>query len=485
MTNNPFENLVHLAEKHPDQIALVEPVDHALSLPRQWTYQDLVFETRGKIQSLKTLELEPQSRVGVLIRPELEFYSLTMACFALGLTPVFFDPKTASLPTDVHASQADFNLVSNSFFEPHWWKLLSFSRLFTFKSNLPFIRKLNGHRKGETAAHGYYSYNAKDTVCAFVKTADHTIEIDYESYKAQVNLFSTTLRPQNTELIFSPLLALLSLRQGTTCVLARTSEDRALEGLGIRQIKGTAKEVISLGKNLLQNRKALSSLKMIMIEGQKLSQNEARQIEDLFPHADLFHCFGLSEVEPIAMISVTDIHKAPAVGHVVGNAISTVQIEIVPTQMDLSKKNVSDFRTQEGEVVLTAPHLSFHKGHFAAFQDSENQSWIRTGILGYFGPDRNLYLIGHLEQQIQIGNRHYPLDLIEQQFETIPGVQKASLKKDAAKAHLFVTMSPEVEDAEAVSAVIEKYGIDFKLANLQIHAKKAKLAESHELPSIK
>jgi acyl-CoA synthetase (AMP-forming)/AMP-acid ligase II len=456
MTNNFFETIITYAERFPDRAAL-----------NQWTYRELVQAVHEKCAGLKKLGLPPQSRVGVLIRPNLEFYALTVACFALGLVPVLFDPKTTAVPSGLAACEGKLS----------WWKLLLTQKLF----------KIFARRSESVQSDDYYFYNAKDLVFSHIDSEGQVLNVSYQSHNAQVRLYATALRSQESEIdvVFSPLLVLQNLRQGLTSLLG--SDKFSVEFIRnqpVTRLKGCTQQLIDLGKTLKAQNISLPLLHSIFVEGQKLCRKDASHIEFLFPKADIYHCFGISEIEPLAVISISDIRKSPTVGYVVGHALDTVHLEIVKPDVDLAEKNVKKSRVQEGEVIISAPHLAEHPT-LPSFTDDEGTTWLHTGILGYFGPDRNLYLLGHLAEQIQIGPRKYPVELLEQQFETIPGVEKVSLVRSSSEAHLFVTISPEIPDAEAVSAVIEKYGIDFKLGNLRIHSKKEKLAVMQELPQVK
>lgn len=470
MTNNPFEGLIRLAQKQPNHMALIEAAKTPGTLPRQWTYAEIVQEVSVKIGGLRALELKPHSRIGILTRPSLDIYALAFACQALGHTPVFFDPLTCPIPSHLDACETTEGLILNSFFEPQAWRLWLSKKLFTLNEKFPTIQRLSPHRDVSKLKE-FHAYSSRDLVACCHISSQKYFQVNYQQSLLQHSFLQTHWRSQANEvdLVFSPLLVMANLREGLTSVLGALENCASLSNLNITRIKASCEEAKLVGSNLHQLGIHLQKLHSIFLCGQKLSQKEAQILSELYTNVQSFYCFGLSDVEPLTMVSISEIQTAPAVGFNVGSALGNIQIKILPPEQEVANKSIDELYSQEGEIVVSADHLSEHVGLGTSFEDSEGNLWIRTGFLGYFGPEQNLFVIGRLQDQIQIGTRSYPVELLEQQFENIPGVKKAALIADANKPHLYLTTNPEVDDKNDVEQIAQKYGLDFKIKNMKVH----------------
>jgi len=474
---NPY-NANHYAlehmEKNPEKIALKFP--KMINNNGYLTYDSLTFGEFRKnalffAQGLKDEGISAGDRVILLFPVSVDLYLLIFACFYIGAVPVFIDVTMGKdkLLSVLKISKAKLvisvdELLKFRFFLPS----LYFKNCYSFNSKRFFFHALNDLRSEKM-------YNEQETLqdenstalitftsgaLSIPKGANRTIRILLNQKIVSEYMWPHKLN--EIDMPSFPMIVLQNLGCGVSSILPYINFQKINEmnpSLIVAQI--TEEKITRMSAQpffiekiadyILKNNIKLETLSSIVVGGACVSRTLCKLLVKAFPNTDLNVVYGSTEAEPITYISVADLLQKEGDGYLVGKAAPTLEIKLLKTgELSVNESTIilSHGCRSFGEVILSGPHVieEYIDDHISnrelKLKDSQGKIWHRTGDLGYFDEESNLWLLGRLKDQIQINGEWMPCYSIEEHILNIFGVKSAFINDPKI---LFIEKSSQVD----------------------------------------
>ncbi|MCI8472293.1 MAG: acyl--CoA ligase [Clostridiales bacterium] len=161
-----------------------------------------------------------------------------------------------------------------------------------------------------------------------------------------------------------------------------------------------------------------NSIKKMAISGECLSSGIAKNIRDVFPNADIYSIYGLTEASPrVSYLPPADFDKY---SESVGIPIDGVKVKIIDVQTggDLPANS-------RGLVMISSPSLM--KGYYndqSLTQKTIVNGWLNTHDIGYKDENGYLYILGRADDMIiKAGMNIYPRE-IENAINKLPEISE-------------------------------------------------------------
>jgi len=187
----------------------------------------------------------------------------------------------------------------------------------------------------------------------------------------------------------------------------------------------------ALANVLKTSSKDLSSLKyvrLVMSAGAPVPIDTLRQMNQLCPNAEMHTPYGMTEVLPVADLS---LQQREAVGEgsgvCVGQSVKGCQVKVVAIE-----GGTTNLLTGEcGEVVVSARWMSLGYNRLWLTQqnarfESDGLTWHRTGDVGHLDSDGNLWIEGRVVHMIHGSHGSMTPVPLEVACEKIAGVKRAA-----------------------------------------------------------
>jgi 2,3-dihydroxybenzoate-AMP ligase len=410
------------AQEHPDSIAVGDST-------RSLSYSQLVAKAGSIAALLARNGLKPRDRIVIQLPNCIEFATLTLACLDIGAIPVmalpafrkaeleylvsFSEAKAIAIAPEYrgfdHAALArDLNtrlILSTtpaagcvSIHEP-----AGSSRPIGSSKGNPFDVALFLLSGGTTGApkliprtHADYLHNARESAAATGLTSESRILIALPA-------------EHNFPLACPGLLG--ALLTGAHAVFTQSSKAADLANTIERERITHLPCVPALAIALLDlpqsSRTSLSSLRVIMVGGQRLQEPTARALKRAFPHVIVQQVFGMAE----GLLCYTPLDAPEGVAFTTqGRPLSrTDEIRIV-------NSDGADVATDEvGELWCRGPYTI--RGYFRAPDRNQEaftpDGFYRTGDLVRLDPSGNLIVEGRIKDLINRGGEKINAEEIE------------------------------------------------------------------------
>jgi len=156
-------------------------------------------------------------------------------------------------------------------------------------------------------------------------------------------------------------------------------------------------------------RNSISCLKKISLSGECFQKQLADDIKTVFPQAEVYHVYGLTEAGPrVSYLPPELFYKYPKS---VGYPLQGTKIKI----LNQSQNGV-------GEIYVKSKSLM--KGYFGDLKKLKEVEWLKTGDLGYF-KDNRLYITCRQDDMlIKAGMNIYPTE-IEELLNQMPEIKES------------------------------------------------------------
>jgi acyl-coenzyme A synthetase/AMP-(fatty) acid ligase len=181
-------------------------------------------------------------------------------------------------------------------------------------------------------------------------------------------------------------------------------------------------------KTSTTNLSSLKQVRLVMSAGAPVPIETLRQMKRLCPDAEMHTPYGMTEVLPVADLS---LEQREAVGEgsgvCVGQPVNNCHVKIVAVDGGFAELP----RGETGEVVVSAPWMSLgynrlwltqQKARFA----SDGLTWHRTGDVGHLDSDGNLWIEGRVVHMIHAAHGPITPVPLEVLCEKIPHVKRAA-----------------------------------------------------------
>lgn len=179
-----------------------------------------------------------------------------------------------------------------------------------------------------------------------------------------------------------------------------------------------------------QQRIALGKARLLMSAGAPVSTQLLREVKRLAPAAELHTPYGMTEVLPVADISLAEIESVgPGDGVCVGHPVPGVEVAISP--LDSAGNATGSLTTDPdviGEVCIRAAHVKYEYDKLWATQRASAQppGWHRSGDVGHLDAAGRLWIEGRLIHVIRTDAGVVTPVAVEHAAEGVPGVAQAA-----------------------------------------------------------
>ena len=158
--------------------------------------------------------------------------------------------------------------------------------------------------------------------------------------------------------------------------------------------------VATAGSLSAGQRAALNQVRLVMSAGAPVPAALLREVAQVLPAAELHTPYGMTEVLPVADISLPEIEAAgPGNGVCVGQPRPGVEVRLSP--LDRLGRADGALTTEPGvtgEICVAAAHVKERYDRLWALQQASarNPGWHRTGDVGHLDPEGRLWVEGRL-----------------------------------------------------------------------------------------
>lgn len=234
-----------------------------------------------------------------------------------------------------------------------------------------------------------------------------------------------------------PIFSLNNLASGVTTILpaldlaAPSDKDSAIlasqilhENINCTTLSPSM--LVGLARFCKEKKILLKGLRRVVTGGAPISKDDVKAFYDIAPQTDLWILYGSTEAEPMAHIEgrdmlkesqVTDpdiIEEGVNVGHISEDIdFKFIRIKDGPVELDAKGWQAVEVPNGEvGEFICTGDHVcrDYYNNPDAfkttKIMDSQNQVWHRTGDLAYIDKDKNLWIVGRVNNAIERAGKY-------------------------------------------------------------------------------
>ena len=467
---NIAARLRETANRFPDQSAVVCPLKRdRQGRPRslQMTFLELERESDRLARGLREMGVTPGTRLVLLVKPGLEFITLTFALFKAGAVVVLIDPGMG--PRHIFHCLDDvdpegFVAIPRVQFV-RWWKGKRFPNarhnVTVGPSLLPSpmtYRKLLG---GEWMPFGIPPTAPADPA-AIIFTSGSTgpakgVLYEHGMFNAQVDLLQEFygIEPGGVDLSGFPLFALFNAAMGVTTVIPEMDATRPAEADPRKILNNLADQnaTQAFGSPAIWNRvgryceaeglKLPPTLKRVLSAGAPVPITVLERMSNAFSHpeANMHTPYGATESLPVASFSSREILAETAAlsrsgaGTCVGRIFPRVRVKIIEIA-DGPIASLDDAKElaigEIGEIIVQSPSTTreyFRRPdatRLAKIPDGES-FWHRMGDVGYLDEAGRLWFCGRKAHVVDTPNGRLFSVCCEAIFNEHPRVFRSAL----------------------------------------------------------
>jgi len=446
---NIAQYLPQRAREAPDRAAIV--CEHAPDSRgrTRLTFGEMDRESDQLAWGLRELGLRPGQRTLVMLRPGLDFITLTFALFKLGAVPVLIDPGMGrkNLLTCIkqvrpeafigvplaHAARV---LVGKEAFATSTLNITAGRRWFWSGPKLEHVLA-RGAKKTDA-----YPLEATttETPAAILFTTGSTgipkgVLYLHGMFGAQVELIRKEygIEPGEVDLPAFPLFALFSTALGTTCIIPDMDPTRpaqcdpakivaAIQKHNVTYTFGSPSIWKRVGPYCEARNISLPTLKRILMAGAPVRGEVLAPFAKLLPNGDTFIPYGATESLPIASLRGSEVLRETwamtrqGKGYCVGRPLEGVEIRVLKVPeghlIDDVRLTIDDWKCKAGEIgeiCVAGPQVTREYFEMPAqtagakilARVGDNVTLLhRLGDMGYFDEQGRLWFCGRKAHRV-------------------------------------------------------------------------------------
>ena len=406
------------------------------------TFSELDSRVATYSQALVQLGVQPGDRAAVLVPPSIDLITLVYACWRIGAVTVIADRGLgiSGLGRAVKSSRVQHVIgISSAVIAARTLRWAPQASLVNLKS-IQNSMQLEGLRQlGRPEP-------TDDDLAAILFTSGATgpakgVRYTHGQLGAQRDILQAVYNITDTDsfvaafapfALFGPALGittgLADMDVTSPATLTAQALDDACRATEATMVFASPAALANVLKTSTTNLSSLKQVRLVMSAGAPVPIETLRQMTRLCPQAEMHTPYGMTEVLPVADLS---LEQREAVGEgagvCVGKPVNNCHVKIVAVDGGVTELPYGE----TGEVVVSAPWMSLgynrlwltqQKARFA----SDGLTWHRTGDVGHLDSDGNLWIEGRVVHMIHTAQGSITPVPLETVCETISGVQRAA-----------------------------------------------------------
>ncbi|KYG60377.1 AMP-ligase [Bdellovibrio bacteriovorus] len=453
-------NVISYMEKHlrefPDRVALSwvsretlakwDGNPHTPLKHDQITYKHFAARINSFARGLLDIGIQKGDRVIIFLPMSLDMYTAMFAVQRIGAIAVFLDSWARS-----HHLGASAECVGPK-------AMISFNMAFELVNQVPEFQSMPiriMYGPGDKCTHRFEELLKKDPSPIAAVESEFTALITFTTgstgkpkganrthrfLSAQHHALSHVIpyTEVDKDMPAFPIFSLNNLASGVTTVLpaldlaAPSERDSAILACQIlnENINCTTLSpsmLVGLARYCKEKNIILKGLRRVVTGGAPISKDDVKAFYDIAPQTELWILYGSTEAEPMAHIEgrdmlkeskITDpeiIEEGVNVGHI-SEDIDFKFIRIKDGPVDLKDSPWQKIEVPNGEIgefICTGDHVCRdYYNNPDAFKttkilDEKDRVWHRTGDLAYIDSDKNLWIVGRVNNAIERAGKYY------------------------------------------------------------------------------
>lgn len=398
-------------QRYPDKIALV--------MEDAWTYQTLFQAIKHTIHHFSKNGIEYQHRVVLQMPHSVELVTSYWALMMLGVTITIF-------PEEIETDELNHRMND---LMPHF-------RITVKNKNLT-VKAISNESKNKVI-----KIPISCDLAMIIYTSGSTgkpkgIMLSHDNMISAMKSISDylTINHQDCIINFLPFhfdyglyQMILAFCNGATLVLEKSFTTMDTLYYKIRKhgvtIFPLVPTIVQFFKYSKIDTKQLTSLKKITNTGERLTEQAINYILELFPQAQLYSMYGLTECKRCTYVPPDKLkQKMGSVGVPIPNLSLLLLSE--------NKKAISA-SFKEGEIAVRAAAIM--QGYWNNINATAEKIWVYqgqryllTGDRGYFDEDGYFYITGRKDHQIKVKGEKLNVLYYAKKIESIAGISRAHL----------------------------------------------------------
>ncbi|MGB5381281.1 MAG: alpha/beta fold hydrolase [Acidimicrobiia bacterium] len=219
---------------------------------------------------------------------------------------------------------------------------------------------------------------------------------------------------------------------GSLTAKSLTAAIRAIDATLVFASPAALRNVVATAGDMsVEDASALESIRLLMSAGAPVPAAVLRAAGELLPGAEPHTPYGMTEVLPVADISLAEIEAAgTGDGVCVGRPVPGVDVAIDPLVRETGEiLTLSTEAGVVGEVCIRAPHMrdGYDKLWMTQHAASQPEGWHRSGDVGHLDEDGRLWIEGRMGHIVTTSDGPVTPVGIEHEASSIAGVAAAAV----------------------------------------------------------
>lgn len=493
MNQNIAQTLPEIAERFPERTGLICRTAKGY---RSWTFREMDGLASWFARKLTDAGVKKGDRTILMVRPSVEFITLTFALFKLGAVVILIDPGMGyknlrrcigRVKPDVFIGILKAHIFRKLFPQPFRTVRTSVCVGPSFGLFGPSLSAEAAEGAGSTGAQFPATRMESDDPAAILFTTGSTgppkgVCYEHGIFRAQLRLIREYYRigPEDTDQPAFPLFALFSTALGACSVVPEMNPARPAEVDPARFIRTIMNYNVTysfgspaiwnvVSKYCREQQITLASIKKILMAGAPVPGDLLkRTLAVLPPEAEIHTPYGATESLPIASITAKEIlaetweMTGKGRGVCVGRVLPSIEIRIIRTTDDpvefydesllLPPQEVGEIIVR-GPVVTRAYDNDDRETGLAKIWDNDG-FWHRMGDLGYFDDQARLWFCGRKGHRVVTEYGTMYTVCCEAIFNNHPQVFRSALVGIGQPGHVTPVLIVERHDGKVEKDII-------------------------------
>ncbi|MBE9537050.1 MAG: AMP-binding protein [Proteobacteria bacterium] len=489
-TVNIAAHLPEMASSQPDTPAIYFPVRGDYT---SYTFRQLDLESNRIALGLESIGIKRGVRTALMVKPGLEFFTLTFALFKLGAVPVLIDPGMGLKNLKKCLAEAE----PEAFIgipQAHIARLLlgwgkdTLKILLTVGRNLFWggstLEKVSGQVPEGSSYH--MAETGEDDRAAILFTSGSTgipkgAVYSHGNFAAQVEALKKlyNITPGEIDLPTFPLFALFAPALGMTSVIPEMDFTRpgsvdpvkiisAIKRFNITSMFGSPALINRVGSYGKEKEIKLPTLKRVISAGAPVPSVVMERFSEMLEGgAEIFTPYGATEALPVCSIGSREILEKTrqlteeGKGVCVGKAVDNIRLEIIKISDGPIEKWSEDLKARPGEIgeiivkgaqVTKTYYNRSGSTELAKIEDGSYGSFFhRMGDLGYIDEVGRIWFCGRKSHRVGTAKGELYTVPCEAIFNTHRDVFRTALVGIGKPGKMEPVLCVETEKAVATS----------------------------------